>query len=138
MNVHLKKFLHRGLVFAGFGPVVCSTVFFIISSTTEGFSLNATDLLVATLSTYILAFVHAGASVFNQIEGWSVMKSTLAHFATLYVAYTVCYLINSWISLSLAVICIYTGVFVLCYLAVWAVVMIILKITEKRLNAGLK
>jgi hypothetical protein len=100
--------------------------------------LSATDFLIATVSTYLLAFVHAGASVFNQIEGWSFMKSMLAHFVTLYVAYTVCYLINSWITLSLAVIGIYTGVFVFFYLAVWLVVMIIFKIMEKRLNDGLK
>lgn len=138
MNKYLKMFLHRGLIFAGFGPVITGIVYFIISKCIDNFSVSGDEMLFVIISTYILAFVHSGASVFNQIEEWPITKSMLFHFSTLYAAYMVCYLFNDWIAFDLAVIGIFTAVFVIGYFAVWAIVLISMKLTEKRLNARLK
>jgi hypothetical protein len=32
MNRYVKSFLHRGLIFGGFGPIICGIIFFIISA----------------------------------------------------------------------------------------------------------
>ena len=40
MNKYLKIFLHRGLIFGGFGPIVVGIVYFILGQTLEGFSLG--------------------------------------------------------------------------------------------------
>ena len=84
MNKYLKEFLHRGLVFGGFGPIVLGIVYAILESTVEHFSLNGIQILIAIISVYILAFVQAGVSVFNQIESFSVPKHCFAifHFYT--------------------------------------------------------
>lgn len=137
MNKYFKEFLHRGLVFAGFGPVVVAIVYLILSKTLNDFSLGGTEVFTAIVSTYLLAFVHAGASVFNQIEKWPIAKSLLVHFSTLYAAYVFCYLINSWIPFAWAVMGIFTAGFIVLYFVIWFTVLISIKATEKRLNKKL-
>ena len=101
------------------------------------FSVSGKEIFSAIISTYILAFIHAGASVFNQIEDWPIMKSMLCHFSFLYVAYSVCYLINSWIPFDLKVVLIYTSVFIAVYLAIWLIVFVLTKLTGKKLTQKL-
>lgn len=137
MNRYLKEFLKRGLIFGGFGPIIAGIIYIIIDKTGVDFSLSGTEVFIAILSTYLLSFVHAGASVFNQIEHWTVPKSMLFHFIALYISYTLCYLINSWIEFKLSVLGIFTGIFVAIYFVVWAVVVITLKITSGKLNRKL-
>ncbi len=135
---YFKKFLHRGLIFGGFGPIIVGIVFFILSLTLEDFSLGGGEVLLAIVSTYLLAFLQAGASVFNQIEHWSVAKSMLCHFATIYLAYVGCYLLNSWIPFDIKVILIFTAIFAVLYLVIWLSVFFTVKTTSKRLNARVK
>ena len=96
MNIYLKRFLRRGIAFGGFGPIILGIVFLVLSFTVSDFSLGGREVFLAIVSTYVLAFVQAGASVFNQIEEWPLAKCTFVHFLTLYVTYVLCYLINSW------------------------------------------
>ncbi len=134
MNKYFKEFFHRGLMFGGFGPIVAGIVFFILGLTLENFSLGGTDVFLAVVSTYILAFIHAGVSVFNQIDHWPITKSLLFHFLSLYIAYTLCYLLNSWIPFEPMVILIFTAIFVVTYLIIWFIVYFAVRGTEKRLN----
>ena len=113
MNRYVKEFFHRGLMFGGFGPIILAIIYFIVSKTTSGFSLSAGQVLVGIVSVYLLAFVHAGASVFNQIEEWSIPKSLLCHFATLFVAYSLCYVLNSWIPFEPMVLLIFALILLL-------------------------
>ena len=138
MNIYLKRFLQRGITFGGFGPIIAGIVFYIISLTVEGFSLGGGEVFLSILSTYILAFVQAGASVFNQIEEWSLPKSLLCHFGTLYVAYVACYLLNSWIPFDINVVLIFTAIFVAVYLVIWLTVYFSVRATSRRLNEKIK
>lgn len=138
MNKYVKEFLHRGLVFAGFGPIILGIIIFIVSKTTDNLVLNAGEVLVGIVSTYLLAFVHAGASVFNQIEHWGIGKSLLCHLSTLYVAYSLCYLINTWIPFEPKVLLIFTAVFMGIYFVIWGIVYLSVKATSKSFNAKLE
>lgn len=133
----LKEFCHRGLMFGGFGPIILGIVYAILEGTLEEFSLDGVQILVAIVSVYLLAFLQAGASVFNQIESWSIPRSMLCHFSVLYGAYTGCYLINDWIPFDANVLLIFTGIFMAVYLAVWVTVFVTVKLTSRRLNARL-
>lgn len=137
MNKYLKEFFRRGLMFGGFGPLVAGIIYFVVSKTSPSFFLNGTEVFSAILSTYILAFLQAGATVFNQIEKWSLMKSLLCHFLTLFVAYTSCYLLNSWIPFDYRVILIFIGIFVAVYFTVWSIVYFSIKATSRKLNMKL-
>lgn len=135
---YFKAFLHRGLIFGGFGPIIAGVVFFILSLTLEDFTLGGGEVLMAIVSTYLLAFLQAGASVFNQIEDWPLAKIMLCHFATIYLAYVGCYLLNSWIPFDIRVILIFTAIFVVLYLVIWVSVLLAVRATSKKLNARVK
>ncbi len=137
MNKYLKAFLHRGLIFGGFGPIIMGIIFFVLSLTIDGFSLGGSEVLVAILSTYALAFIHAGASVFNQIESWPLAKSLAAHFSILYLSYLLCYISNSWIPFEPMVILFFTAIFTLTYFVIWGTVVISIKHASKKFNEKL-
>lgn len=138
MNKYLKAFIHRGLIFGGFGPIVVGIVYLILSRTIEGFSLGGGEVFTAIISTYLLAFVHAGASVFNQIEHWSPSRSIAVHMSVLCAAYVFCYLVNSWIWFDWRYVLIFIAIFTVTYLVIYAIVVICIHCAGKRLNKDLK
>ena len=137
MNKYLKEFLHRGMLFGGFGPIILGIIYAILQKTLSDFSLTGTEVLLGIVSIYLLAFIHAGASVFNGIEHWSLPKSLLCHFATLFAAYSLCYVLNSWIPFEPAVLLIFSIIFIIAYFAIWFTVYFIIKLTAKRINSKL-
>ncbi len=138
MNKYVKSFLIRGLIFSGFGPVVLGIVFAILGVTLPNFSVGGAEVLIAILSTYLIAFVQAGATVFNQIEEWSVPKSMLCHLLSVYLVYLFAYLVNSWITPDLWVILTFTLIFLAIFFVIWLTVYLIVRGTEKRLNNKLR
>ena len=138
MNKYLKEFLHRGLMFGGFGPIVVGIVYAILSKTVDSFSLEGTEVLIAILSTYLLAFVQAGATVFNQIEDWPVPKSLLCHFVTLYVAYSLGYILNSWIPFEPMVLVIFSLIFAVTFFIIWIIVYLSVKTVSRKMNSKLR
>lgn len=137
MKHYVKEFFHRGLMFGGFGPIVAGIVYAILEYTVPDFSLDGTQMLLAIVSTYMIAFVQAGASVFNQIEAWPLPKSLLCHFLSLYAVYVLGYLVNTWIPFQAEVVLIFTGIFVAVYFAIWVSVYLIVKATSRQLNEKL-
>ena len=137
MNKHVKAFLHRGLMFGGFGPIVASIVFIILEFTLDNFSLGGDEIFLAVISTYILAFIQAGASVFNQIEEWPITKSLLCHFSLIFFAYSLCYIINSWIPFEPIVLLIFCLAFVMTYFIIWFIVYAIVRKTSRSFNQRL-
>ena len=138
MNQYVKNYLQRGIAFGGFGPIVAGLVFWILQLAGVEVVLSGAQVLIAIVSTYILAFVQAGSSVFNQIEEWPLAKSMGFHFISLYIVYVGCYLVNRWIPFAWEVIAIFTGVFVTVYLAVWITVYLVTRAVSKKLNNNIK
>ena len=137
MNPYVKQFFHRGMLFGGFGPVVVGIVYFCISRALPEFTLTGGEVLLAILSTYLLAFVQAGSSVFPQIEHWSAARALLFHFVALYLSYTLCYVVNSWIPFAWNILLIFTGIFVAGYFLVYLIVILSIKSVKRRLNQRL-
>lgn len=133
MNIYAKKFIHRGLMFGGFGPVIAGVVFACIPAA----SLTGGQVLLAVVSTYLLTFIHAGASVFNQIDHWPMSKSLLCHFGSLYAAYSLCYVVNAWIPFEPLVLGVFTLSFAALYFLVWGIVYICVRTATKKMNAKL-
>lgn len=137
MNKYVKEFLHRGLIFGGFGPIITAIVMLILSHTINDFTLTGNEMFLGVVSTYVLAFVHAGTSVFHQIEHWSLMKALLCQLGTLYAAYVTTYLVNCWIPFNLSVVLIFTVIFVVTYLVIWGIVYLCVKNTSRKLSEKL-
>jgi len=138
MNRYLKAFFHRGLMFGGFGPIILGIIYAILDKTNPDFSLSGSQLLLGIVSIYVLTFVQAGVSVFNQIEHWSIPKSLLWHFSVLFVTYLGCYLLNSWIPFHRSVVLIFSAIFIVSYLVIWLSVYISVKLISRKLNAKLQ
>ena len=134
----VRDFFFRGLLFGGFGPIIAGIVYLILHLTLKDLTLTGLQVFTVIVSTYLLAFVHAGASVFNQIESWPLAKSTLCHFGLLYIAYVLCYLINSWIPFEPLVLGIFTAIFAVGYAVIWLAVYVSIRMTVKRLNRSLR
>ena len=134
----VRDFFFRGLMFGGFGPVIAGIVYLILHLTLKDLTLTGLQVFTVIVSTYLLAFVHAGASVFNQIESWPLAKSTLCHFGVLYIAYILCYVVNSWIPFEPAVLGIFTAIFAVGYAVIWLAVYVSIRVTVKRLNRSLR
>lgn len=137
MTTYVKKFLHRGMLFGGFGPMVAGIVYAVLQHTVPDFSLTGRQVCLAILSTYLLAFLQAGASVFNQIESWPLAKSLLCHFSTLYVGYTLCYLVNTWIPFRVEVLLVFTAIFAAVYAVIWLTVYLCVRAGARRFNRQL-
>lgn len=137
MNIYVKEFLKRGMMFSGLGPVTAGIVLFIISLFETDLRLDGTQILIMTVSAYLLAFIQAGATVFNQIEHWSVPKSLSCHFLSLYAAYVLCYLVNSWIPFDINVIIIFSIIFVLSFFIIWTIVFLCVRHVSRKLNKNL-
>ena len=134
MNKYLKEFMHRGLMFAGFGPIVYG----IVAMFSPQAMADGKTIFIAIVSTYLLAFMHAGASVFNSIEHWPMAKSLFFHLFTLYVSYLACYLVNSWIPFDVMNVVWFTVIFVVIYAVIYTIVILSIKATSKSLNKNLK
>ena len=138
MKQVMKKFLLRGMMFAGFGPIVVAMIYACLEASDPDFHVYGGEVCLAIVSTYLLAFVQAGATVFNQIETWSIPKSLLWHFSSLYAAYVFCYLINRWIPFRWEILLIFTAIFVAVYFVIWLSVFLSVRAVERRLNARLQ
>ena len=124
-------------MFSGLGPVTAALVIFIISRFEDSLQLSASQVLIMAVSTYILAFVQAGATVFNQIEHWSVPKSLACHFSSLYAVYVFTYLVNTWIPFNINVILVFTAIFVATFFIIWTVVFLAVRHLSRKLNKNL-
>ena len=138
MKKYVKEFFFRGMMFGGFGPIVLAIIYYIVSVVDTSTIFEGKEILSGIISVYLLAFVQAGASVFNQIESFSIPKSLFCHLSVLYLAYTSCYLINSWIPFDPKFLLVFTAIFLIVYFCVWITVFVAVKITSRKLNAKLK
>ena len=134
----VKEFFLRGLIFGGAGPLVLGIVYLCLHRALETFSLSGFEVFLGILSTYILAFIHAGSGVFHKIESWSPSKSCLCQMSLLYVSYVLCYVLNDWIPFEPIAIAVFTAIFVVGYGAICLTVYLSIKAYAKRLNRALQ
>ena len=134
---YINEFIKRGLIFSGFGPIILAVIYLILNYTITDFSLTGAEVFTAVVSIYILAFIVSGASVFNQIEEWSLLKSLLFHSITLYLTYLGCYLLNTWIPFKIEIVLIFTLVFVVTYAVIYLIVVLTIKTMSKKFNKNL-
>lgn len=138
MNKYFKEFIYRGLMFSGFGPIVFGIVMLCISFAEKDLFLTSKEILLGIVSTYMIAFIQAGATVFNQIEHWSVPRSMACHFSMLYAIYSIAYIINTWIPFKIEVLVIFTAIFIGVYFTVWIVVYLCVRNTGRKINERLR
>ncbi len=125
-------------MFGGFGPIILGVIYFVLQYSIKGFSLDGEQVFTAIISTYLLAFIQAGASVLNQIDTRFPLLMTGAHLSVLYVSTLGAYLINSWIPFRPEVLGIFTAVFIIGYAVIWLTVYISVRGVSRKLNGKLQ
>ena len=137
MRQVIREFFRRGLVACGFGPLILAAVYLILQQAGLQ-TLTVHEVCVGILSLWGLAFLAGGMNVVYQIERLPLMGAILIHGMALYVGYLVTYLVNDWLAWGMTPVLVFTAIFVLGYLAVWAVIYTVTKQNTEQVNAMLK
>ena len=127
-------FLRRGLVACGIGPLVLAVLYLILYHTGKLQTLTVPEVCLGIFSLSALAFVAGGMNVLYQIERLPLMLAILIHGSILYAAYLITYLVNGWLNGGAIAILVFSGIFLLGYLAIWAVIYAMMKRRTTRLN----
>ncbi len=132
------EFIRRGSLACGLGPVVLAVVYLVLQRTVELQSLNVEQVCIEIFSLTVLAFIAGGMNVIYQIERLPLMTAILVHGCVLYACYLATYLVNGWLESGIISLLVFTAVFIVGYLAIWAVIYSIVKKNTARINEKLK
>ena len=138
MKKFISNFLLRGLVACGFGPVVLAVVYLVLYHQGVVQTLAVTEVCMGIFSLFALAFVVGGMNAIYQIERLPVMLAILIHGIVLYVSYLIVYLVNDWLKWGLTPIVVFSAIFVIGYLMIWAIIYSANKKNAERINKQLK
>ena len=138
MKKNLFEFIRRGLSACGFGPLILAVVYRILQLQGIVQTLTVDQVCVGIFSISALAFVAGGMNFVYQIERLPLMAAVSIHGGVLYAGYLATYLLNGWLRGDRTHILVFTGIFILGYLAIWAVIYTIIRRNTARLNAILR
>jgi len=138
MKKIISEFIRRGLIACGFGPMVLAILYLILKHTADIETLSVNQVCLGIFSISALAFIAGGLNVLYQIERLPLMTAILIHGGVLYIAYLITYLLNDWLEQGITPIVIFSGIFAVGYLAIWAMIYSITKRNTEKINAMLK
>ena len=138
MKKIILEFFHRGLIACGIGPVVLAIIYLILQKQTGIETLTVDEVCLGIFSMTVLAFIAGGMNVLYQIERLPLMMAILIHGGVLYIAYLITYLLNGWLEEGITPLLIFSGIFVLGYFAIWAIIYIMMKRKTEKINKILK
>ena len=138
MKKIVLEFVRRGLMACGFGPIVLAILYLILKQQAVIEILTVNEVCVGIFSLSVLAFIAGGMNVVYQIERLPLMVAILIHGVVLYITYLGTYLINDWLEMGATPILVFTGIFILSYLVIWAIIYSVIKKRTEKLNRILK
>ena len=138
MKKNCREFCRRGLVASGFGPLVLVVLYLILQHKVVVKTLSVNEVCMGIVSLWALAFIAGGMNVLYQMERLPLMVAILIHGGVLYISYLATYLINGWLMQGAKPLLVFTVVFILGYIGVWAVIFFITKKRTERVNEILK
>lgn len=134
MKKHVLEFLRRGFAACGFGPLVLAVFYLIMNQQADVQTLTINQVCLGIFSLSALAFIAGGMNFIYQLERLPLMVAILIHGGVLYLSYLATYLINGWLEQGITPILVFSGIFVLGYVAIWAVIYSIIKKRTAKLN----
>ena len=138
MKKFVLEFLRRGFIAAGIGPIVLAIVYLILQQSADVSTLTVHEVCIGILSLTTLAFIAGGMNAIYQIERLPLMVAILIHGGILYISYLVTYLLNDWLDFGALPIIVFSAVFVVGYIVIWAIIYSIIKRNTAKLNKMLK
>ena len=138
MRKHIWEFIRRGMTACGFGPMVLAVLYLILHRQGLVQTLTVSQVCRGIFSLSALAFLAGGMNFLYQIERLPLMVAILIHGSILYAGYLATYLVNGWLEWGAAQILVFSGIFIIGYAVIWAVIYFIIKNKTDILNEGLK
>ena len=138
MKKFVLEFLRRGLIASGIGPIVLAIVYLILQQASAVETLSVNQVCIGIFSIIALAFIAGGMNAIYQIERLPLMVAILIHGGILYISYLVTYLLNDWLDFGALPIIVFSAVFVVGYIVIWAIIYSIIKRNTAKLNKMLK
>ena len=138
MKKFVLEFLRRGLIASGIGPIVLAIVYLILQQTAAVETLSVNQVCIGIFSITALAFIAGGMNAIYQIERLPLMVAILIHGGILYISYLVTYLLNDWLDFGALPIIVFSAVFVVGYIVIWAIIYSIIKRNTDKLNKMLQ
>ena len=138
MKKHILEFIRRGLAAWGFGPLVLVVFYLILQQQGALQTLTVNQVCLGIFSLSALAFVAGGMNFVYQIERLPLMVAILIHGSVLYASYLATYLVNGWLEWGIMPVLVFSGIFVLGYLAIWAIIYSIINKNTDKINASLR
>jgi hypothetical protein len=138
MKKFVLEFLRRGLIAAGIGPIVLAIVYLILQQTAAVETLSINQVCIGIFSITALAFIAGGMNAIYQIERLPLMVAILIHCGVLYIGYLGTYLLNDWLDFGVMPIVVFSAIFVVGYIVIWAIIYSIIKRNAAKLNKMLK
>ena len=134
MKSYIKGFIRRGLAACGLGPLVLAVLYLILHRQGVIDILTVEQVCLGIFSLTGLAFVAGGLNVIYRIERLPLMAAISVHGGVLYAAYLLTYLLNGWLEQGILPILVFTGIFLIGYLTIWAVIYAIVRRNTDQLN----
>ena len=138
MKKHVFDFYRRGFAASGLGPLVLAVLYLILQHKGTLQTLTVNQVCLGIFSLSALDFIAGGMNVIYQIEKLPLMVAILIHGGVLYISYLGTYLLNDWLELGIIPILVFSGIFVLGYLGIWAIIYSIIKKNTDKINEILK
>ena len=138
MNKNIMEFMRRGCCACGFGPVVLAVLYWILHRQGIVETLSVPEVCLGVLSLTVLAFIAGGLNFLYQMEKLPLAVAILIHGSVLYISYLATYLVNGWLGMGWIPVLAFTGIFVVGYLGIWAVIYTVTRRNTSKVNAMLQ
>ena len=138
MKKFVLEFVRRGLIATGLGPIVLAIVYLILKQSAAIDTLTVNQVCIGIFSLSALAFIAGGMNAIYQVERMPLMTAILIHGGTLYIGYLGTYLLNDWLDFGVIPIIVFTAIFVVGYIVIWAIIYSIIRRNTAKLNEMLK
>lgn len=134
----VREFLRRGVSACGFGPMVLAVLYLILQQQGKISTLTVNQVCCGIFSLSALAFVAGGMNVIYQMERLPLMVAVLIHGGVLYISYLGTYLLNDWLEWGMIPFMVFSGIFVVGYFTIWAIIYAIIRKNTEKLNRVLQ
>ena len=138
MKKFILEFVRRGFIATGLGPIVLAIVYLILKQSAAIDTLTVNQVCIGIFSLSALAFIAGGMNAIYQVERMPLMTAILIHGGTLYIGYLGMYLLNDWLDFGVIPIIVFTAIFVVGYIVIWAIIYSIIRRNTAQLNEMLK
>ena len=138
MKKYVLEFIRRGLVACGLGPIVLAVIYLILQQSVGVKTLTVNEVCIGIFSLAALAFIAGGMNIVYQMERLPLMVAILIHGVVLYVSYLGTYLVNGWLENVKLSLLVFTCIFVVGYLVIWAIIYSVIRKDTQKVNKVLE